>query len=80
MSAKICFSCKNLDTCETEYGPKRPPCASENLLTQNDTAFILWCFGYLLGQSDKMDQGHKEFIQKNHDRILSKIAKLHEDL
>jgi len=51
-----------------------------NVLTQNDTSFILWCLGYMFGQSDTMDQGHKEFIQKNHNRILAKIAKLHEEL
>ena len=72
---EVCATCKNLGACEMA-----PPCAMKNLLTQSDTAFILWCLGYLLGLSDKMDQAHKKFILENHNIILSKIARLHEGL
>ena len=71
----ICSRCGS-----RQHIPNKTSCATGNFLTQKDTAFILWCFGYLLGQSDTMDQAHKKFIQENHDRVLSKIAKLHEDL
>jgi hypothetical protein len=47
-------------------------------LTQSDTGFLLWCLGYVLSQTDKLDEAHKEFIERNHASVLPKIAELHE--
>jgi hypothetical protein len=47
-------------------------------LTQNDTGFLLWCLGYVLGKTDKLDEAHKKFIEKGHASVLPKIAELHE--
>lgn len=49
-------------------------------LTQEDIEFILWCLGYIVGSSDKLDNKHKEYIKENHDRVLSKIGRIYEEL
>ena len=49
-------------------------------LTKNDIDFILWCLGYIYSSSDKLDDKHKKYIQESHDRVLPKIAKIHEEL
>lgn len=48
-------------------------------LTQEDTGFILWCLGYIYGASDKLDEKHQKYIKENHNRVMPKIAKIHED-
>ena len=47
-------------------------------LTKDDTAFLLWCLGYVYSLSDKLDEKRRIFIEKNHDIVLPKIAKIHE--
>lgn len=49
-----------------------------NDLTQNDTAFILWCLGRVFGESC-VDEKHKEFLEKNR-QVITKIGNLHEKL
>jgi hypothetical protein len=49
------------------------------LLTKEDTGFLLWCLGHILGLSEKMDKAHRKYIEKHHDEILPKIIKLHEE-
>jgi hypothetical protein len=51
-----------------------------NNLTQEDTAFILWCLGYVYGLSDTLDEAHKKYINEHNNIVLPKIAKLHESL
>lgn len=48
-------------------------------LTQEDTAFILWCLGFIYDLSDKFDKGHKEHVKENLARTLPKIIQIHEE-
>jgi len=55
----------------------RPPIIK---LTTQDTSFLLWCLGYIYSLSDKLDKPHQEYIKNNHDRILEKIAEIHDSI
>ncbi len=51
---------------------------NEENLDQEDTGFILWCLGFVLGVSEGLDDKHKKFIKDNHDRVALKIGRIHE--
>jgi hypothetical protein len=42
-------------------------------LTHAQLDFLLWALGYIYGASDKMHEGHKNYIQGHHFAILPKL-------
>jgi hypothetical protein len=43
------------------------------LLTPKQSDFLLYTLGYMLAAADRMDDGHKFYIQEHHYAILPKL-------
>jgi len=51
-------------------------------LDKNDTAFLLWCMGYIQSAASENSVHYltRKYITEGSDVILPKIARLHEEL
>ena len=49
-------------------------------LTHEDLFFLLWLLGHINSAADEMDQNHKDFIDRYHDRLLPLFGNAYEQV
>ena len=49
-------------------------------LTLDQLNFLLWLLGYIYANTDTMDAGHKEYVQKYHDQLLPVLINANEKI